>query len=327
LKKVLIDHCDLDGLGVIVLVKYYNIEFDEIYNINYDEYSEYDHVIDSLTKDDTIVFTDFSPSKEWIIKIDAIGCTTEILDHHGHYEDIESSCYLCTEWAKVNSNVTYYYSPNEKSGTELFYDHYITDKSNKVVEKFVQLVSIYDTAKKNNPLFEQAKDLNRLFYKTKCWGKQGLEQYKYFIENCMYYKFNNPQYGFKFNRLEETKIAEDKKRELEIFNKLVSGGKETIKTRKDDHDNYFCVIRLKSKASGISEMLLTKYAKLQYIIIINEFNSDRLLLSLRSRESFDLRQLENVKGHAQAAGVENCDSQLCEDLWTKKVYSLKYKEN
>jgi len=323
--KIGIFHTDLDGISNLLLVKQFNLQFDEIYSLNYNEYDEYDSVINLLTEEDTIIFSDFSPNKKWMEMIEEKNCSIEVYDHHGDKETKDSAYDLLSNWKYPK--LKYFYE-EDKCGSEIFYLNYIKPtlkEVNPVVEEYLKLVSIFDTGQTKHVLYNKAQDLNRLFWKTINYGKKDLERYNFFIINCMKYKFDNNDI-FKFNKLEETKIKEDKNRELEIFNKIISGGKSTIKTRKDDKGRYFSVIKLKSKATGISNLLLDKFKKLSYILIINYYDSDNMKISLRSRDEIDVTELENVKGHKCAAGYEDVTNQICEDIWNGKIYSLKYKK-
>jgi hypothetical protein len=321
--KLLILHNDADGISPLVLFKYFNIQFDTIISMNYDEYTEYDSLIESLVEQDIITFIDFSPNKKWMEILEKSKCTIIVCDHHGDINTIDSANYLLSNW-KYNK-FTYYFSPNEKCGTEVYYDNMITDHSNPVINEYIRILSIFDCGKKHDKDYSKATDLNRLFWKLISYGKEGLDKYEYFIKG-MNYKFNNPSYGFVFNKLERTKIEEDKKRELEIFNELLSGGKSTIKTRRDTLGRYFCIIKLRSKASGISERLLDKYKKLDYIIIINFYDKENLKVSIRAREGINLPEsYDNVRGHPCASGLAEITNDYCENLWSGKIYSLKEK--
>lgn len=313
----------MDALSAYCIIKYYNIKYDEIVSLNYDQYNDFISYIEKLNENDEVFFIDFSPNKEWVKLIEEKKINIKIWDHHGSINEKDSAYDLLSNWKY--SKLNYYYD-NTKSGAEIFYINFIKPELkqiNKIVEYYLNLVTIYDTGKIDNPLFKEASNLNRLFWKMKSWGIKGLESYDYFVKS-MTYKFDNLT-EWKYNRLEEKKIQEDVNREKEIFNKLISGGTSTLKTRKDEKGNYFCIMRLRSKASGICNLLFDKYSKLMYCIVINEYDKENLKLSLRSRQGFNLTDLQEIHGHEGAAGYENVTNEICNDLWENKIHSFKYR--
>ena len=321
--KIIFSHTDLDGLGVYCLVKYYHISYDFFYILNYNEYEEYEDTIEQLDENDQIIFTDFSPNKKWMNILEKNNVKVKIYDHHGSLDDKNSACYMIKNWNY--KNCIYFYE-DHVSGTEIFFKNFIVKyyETKPIINQFCKLVTAFDCGLKDSPLYTMGTDLNRLFWKTVLYSKQGLERHDAFINNFMIYKFDHYT-EFKWNKLEETKISEDKKRELEIFNNLIKGGKDTIKTRKDDLGRYFCVIKLRSKSSGISNMIFNKYKKVDYVLIINEYDKENKKLSFRGRddkEGIDGNKLEGFKGHALACGYEQITNELCEDLWRGKIYSF-----
>ena len=76
--------------------------------------------------------------------------------------------------------------------------------------------------------------------------------------------------------------------------------------------------------------LMEKYKSLSYCVIINSYNEDEPKISLRSREDVDLLELNYVKGHRNACGIsaDEIDNmkQFTEDLKSKKIYELGYKD-
>ena len=72
-------------------------------------------------------------------------------------------------------------------------------------------------------------------------------------------------------------------------------------------------------------MIFNKYKKVDYVLIINEYDKENKKLSFRGRddkEGIDGNKLEGFKGHALACGYEQITNELCEDLWRGKIYSF-----
>lgn len=311
MKKLYIIHNDLDGIGNYVLIKYYNLQYDDLISMGYEDYDVHENKIKEYTKDDTIVFVDFAPNENYMNLIEHNNINCIVYDHH-------SSVYeLLKNWKY--DKFTYFYEET-LSGTAIFYknDSNFVKKS-KIVQDFVTLVSTYDTYNKKSELWIEAENLNRLLFKLIRYQDDTLHKYDTFLKS-MFYKFDNLQ-DFSFSSFEKTKIQEDIKKEKNMYFELINGGSRTIKTRIDKEGNYFCIIKLTSKISSISNMLLEKYKKVQYVICINDYNSD-LKLSLRSREGFSLLNFENVKGHERSAGYVNVTNELCNNLWKGTIYCL-----
>ena len=79
--------------------------------------------------------------------------------------------------------------------------------------------------------------------------------------------------------------------------------------------------------------MLEKYKKVDYCVVINDYDKENPKISLRSRDGFDLLQLNYAKGHEQACGISDTEiapktmKEFTEDLKNKKLYELGYKEN
>lgn len=314
-------HSDLDALGCYILYNILRQESEDTIDFwmnNYGDYEDNVYEYDQLKSYDKIIYADFSPDEKCraIIQENNIPCI--VCDHHiAVEEDLKAWDYDKKE----------YYFDNEKCGTKIFYEYLIKNYNlynNKVLEEFIELVDTYDLWKKDSELWIKASDLNRLLYKTMVFYKEGISKYTTFVSLIM----NKILYedSFEFNKIEQQKIIDDKKREDTIFNDIIKNPAKTIKTRKDSKGRHFCVIKCNTKVSMICNRLLDKYSKLDYVFAINTFNKDRLSISVRSKPHINLMELEGIKGHEQAAGLLNVDQELIDNLWSGKVYSFKYKE-
>lgn len=314
MKKLLITHSDLDMVGIITLVIYYKIHYDDILMINYVD-DDYLKCLDYIPNYDEIHYADFSPDEKSMELLEKLNKKVIIYDHH------DTAYQRLKEWKYENKE---YYYEDGISGTEIYYKNNIKINTNKIINAYVELISVFDTGKKKSPLYSKACNLNRLLYQTKNWGKEGLEQYQFFIEG-MIRKFDSYGSSFEFTKWENAKIQKAVQKEKDIFKELVSG-KRKIKTRKDKKERYFSIIRLTSKTNEICNMMLDKYSKLDYIIVINEYDTSKLKLSIRSRDTINLLEYKNVAGHPNAAGFEDITNEICEDLWNGKIYCLEDKE-
>lgn|GEM_PF-5248161 len=317
-KTLLISHIDLDGLGSYILSSYFDLPFMNIHFANYSDYEDGSFPYEELEKHEEVWYFDFTPDLKSQKILEDNNITVIIGDHHIEVKpEIDAWNY---------KNKTYIFD-NDKSGTKIFYEYiksYFSLPKNKVVEEFVELVNTYDLYSKQSPLWCKAQDLNRLLYKTASYFKPMPTKYEIFIASCIH-KFTCLE-SFDFNKIEQKKINEDKKKETEMFLEFVHG-KRKIKTRKDDKGRYFSIIKLDSKISAICNLLLEKYKKLDYIIALNDYDPNSLKVSIRSKEHINILEYCNVKGHENAAGMTEVTEDFFNDLWTGKIYALTPKEN
>lgn len=312
--KLRITHCDLDSTSTVV-DRVFGIEFDKINYTNYGDESEL-LFLDELDENSEVWYTDFSPNKDAQKIIAESGAKCFIFDHH---ESVKDSI---DNWMKEYPNVKYYFD-NDKSGTKIYYDEIKKDyEFNSCLDEYVNLVSTYDLFDKENPYWEKAEKLNRCFFKSLCYYKDGVEKIETYIKSQVY-KCKNYEH-FEFTTWELEKIQKDINEENELFNNIITN-KECMKTRKDEYGNYFVVVKLKKKISAIANRLLEKYKKLQYVIVINEYFDDDWKVSLRSRKGFNLLDFEYCSGHEEACGItsDECDvNDTAHAIWEGKKYSL-----
>lgn len=329
-KTLRISHCDADGLIPFVLDKFFNINYAKSISTNYSEDLELEFVQSGLYEN--IVYTDFTPSEIVRNAIKEKYMNVIIFDHHiAVKEEIKQ---FVKEYGE--DKVTYVFD-NERCGTKIYYDYLMENgyksKTNDVVEKIVNLTDTYDLYKQDSELWSDADKLNRLLYSSgKYYIKDDrLKCFEVFIDSMLWKMQNMTE--FKFVAWELEKIQKDINKENEIFENLVHEASSKISTRKDNHNNYFAVINCNSKISAICNRLLAKYKKLTYVICINDYDKENPKISLRSRDGFDLLQLNYAKGHEQACGISDSEivpktmKEFTEDLKSKKLYELGYKEN
>ena len=313
-----ITHCDFDGLSPYILNKFFNLTYGKEISTNYGELMELEHI--HLYKN--VVYVDFTPCQQVRDEIEKYNLNCLILDHHeGVTEEIN-------EWGKKYSKMEYIYD-NEKCGTKLYYE-WLKGQGfvgNSVSDYIVELTDTYDLYKQERENWNIAESCNRLMYASARWSYKDdrFKCYEFFINN-MLWKMQNADKFF-FNKLEQTHIQDDINKENNLFDDLIHNASKNISTRKDSKGHYFAIFYGKSKISALANRLLNKYKKLDYVIIINDYNKDDIKISLRSRDEFNVLNLVGVKGHANAGGIDTSErdtKELSEKLWKKEIYELGY---
>ncbi len=317
---------DLDGIQPYILNKFFDINFTDSISTNYGELLELEPIKNNNYQN--VIYIDFTPSESIRKIIEEKQMNVLILDHHlAVKEEIE-------EWCKSYPKVEYIFD-NDRCGTKIYYDYLMEngykDKTNSVVEHIVNLTNTYDLYRQNDELWSEADQLNRLLYSS---GKFYIKDdrfkcFEFFINNILW-KMQNTDHFF-FNSLEQSKINADISKENQLFEGLVNNAPKEISTRKDEKGLYFAVFHCNSKISAICNRLLAKYRKLTYVICINNYDKENPKVSLRSREGFNLLDLNFCKGHEMACGIsdELVDNmkEFVKKLESKEIYELGYKEN
>lgn len=327
-KTLFVEHCDLDGIMPYILSKFFNIDYFKFISTNYNEDLELEFLQSGLYEN--VIYVDFTPSElcRKVIVEHEINCI--IIDHHiAVKEEINQFCNTYT-------NVEYIFD-NEKCGTKLYYE-WLKEQGyngNVISDYIVELTNTYDLYKQDSELWDVADKLNRLLYASCAWyilktnPTNRIEAYKFFI-NTILWKMENSDHFF-FNNLETQKINSDLKKEQEIFDNLINNVATEVSTRKDSEGNYFAVFTCNSKISAIASRMLKKYKSLKYCVIINEYDIENPKISLRSKDEFDLLRLNYASGHSNASGINSNEiedmKKFVEDLKSKKIYELGYKEN
>ena len=323
-KTVMVHHIDFDGWIPYVLSLYFQINYEKFIPTNYNENTELESLQSGLYE--TVIYVDFTPSESCQKAIVEHNIRCLILDHH------ESVCEEIKEFCKNYSNAEYIYNI-DKCGTKL-YCEWLKEQGyvgNEVSEHLVELTNTYDLYKKSSPLWKEAENCNRLLYSSgKYYYKDDrLKCFETFI-NSMIWKLQNMN-EFKFVGWEMEKIQSDINKENELFESIIRNASKEISTRKDSKGHYFIVYTCKSKISAIASRILDKYKKVDYCIILNDYNPNDIKISLRSRDNFDLLTLNHTSGHSNACGI-NADSvgdvtKFANDLKNKVIFELGYKEN
>ncbi len=332
MKKLLIDHIDLD-FSSIVLLEYYGYKFDEVIFRNYfkdtseltnekeieEINKEKQDLINKINTFDSVLITDFSLPADMLEKVnDNVQIT--ILDHH------ESAKEILHFNEKENMNITV---DTTRCGTKLTLDEIIKIYDNKAVVEFVELVDVYDRWILESNKREKAENLNRLFWESIDYTKKKgtIDCYRVFIADMLqkFREFVEENKEFEFTYIDLEIIERAKKKEQNALKKALS----TIKTRKDSKGHYFSIVRGTSKSSFVCSEILKKYNKLDYIIFINDYfktkKEGKISVRIKEGRALVVSDLNSVRGHDYAGGV-SLGEQYTTDLFNGKIYELGYKE-
>lgn len=322
-----ISHSDIDGCIPFLLDTYFKEGFDCNMSLNYHDYEREDFDYSVFSKYNEIVFSDFSPNQKALDLMIENNVHLIVVDHHASFYELYQNNKEKLE-SLQNKGLIEIHFDNTKSGSGLYFD-YLKEKhskgrTSKIINQIVTLADTYDLFKTESPLWEEALSLNRLMWKSYNWFAKDSFDIKKFDKflKLLQYKVDNLN-DFEFNRYESNAIKESIEKENEAYKKAISN----ILVREDDEGKTFGIIRMRAKVSITAHNILKNYPKLDYLLIINEFNKEELKLSGRSR-GFNLLRLNYLRGHASASGSEPLDNEFLEKLWRGvSVYELGYRED
>jgi hypothetical protein len=306
--KILLNHADLDAVGILVINNYFNINFDRIYIINYEDIHDEDgnFILPEkypIQENDELVVTDLSLIPDFLNYIKTAKSFIAF-DHHDE-----------TGKLPPQENIIY---DKHKSGSLLYFEYITQGKRVPYkLKQFIDLVNTYDTFNDESPLWEEAQNLNRLFYKIYSYGLQPYDAVQKFI-TFQQKKFKNTLVeSFYFSDYEKGKIAEVLKQEADIYIKA----KKMIKVRKDNVGHNFGVLTLASKISITCFNLLKEYSGLSYIIVINSYKGINGKVSVRAQkhEEINVNYLTGIKGHEKAGGGQ-FPIDFLQDFWESNSY-------
>ena len=306
MKRLLTSHCDLDGLGSILIYLYFK-EKRTIPGMDFDTYIILDYGwelipenISYLASFDEVIMADISAPKEYIDQIRAKGTRVRILDHH-----------LASEWLKDDPDSVW---DKERSGTRLFWEEYarpLVRRYPQVIKDLVARVDTYDCWREDSPLWEEAKALNAVLYGMKNYSAGNeIDSNKDFIESTLR-KFNLYPNEWVWMPREKKIIADSIRRE----NDLYESAKKEMKLRIDTKERLFGIFPLGSKISLVCSRILKENEGLDYVICVNSFHGINGKLSFRSkRPDLDLNIISGVHGHASAAGAQ-VTPEMANKIW------------
>lgn len=311
MRKLLISHTDLDGLGAIVLAKLYNdvLQFDDMICRDYD-FELDEEQFEVLKTFNEIVIADLSMCKEKTEELRQLGIKILFFDHH------EKANWLAEDPDAVFSM--------ESSGTKLFWNSYVKTFIKRyppIVEEFVTLVDTYDLWKQDDLLWEEAKNLNYLLYGTKNYNETdnivASEKFIDLLEKKFRYQTN-----WYLTPREREIVDRSNKKEQEVFEKSM----KNLQVRIDKKGKLFGLFPIASKISIVCSRILKEEENLDYIVAVNSWGGINGKLSFRSRNGFNCNDLEVAGGHSAAAGAM-ISADLALKVLEDPAYAFTYKED
>lgn len=296
MKRLLSSHCDLDGIGSVLIYLYFKekriipgMDFDTYMIIDYG-WEQIPENIDYMASFDEVILADISAPKEYIDKIRAKGTHVRIFDHH-----------LSSEWLKDDP---YSVWDKERSGTRIFWEEYarpLVKRYPLALKKLIALIDTYDCWREDDPLWSEAKDLNSVLYGLKNYNAGNeIDSNKEFVETTLR-KLDLFPNEWVWLPKEKKIIQESLKREEYLYE---TSTKE-MKIRVDKKERIFGLITLGSKISLVCARILKENPAMDYIICINSYHGINGKLSFRTRRTdLDLNTFAGVHGHAAAAGAQ-----------------------
>ena len=315
MKTILLTHTDSDGFASWFVLDYFNVHYDRVLICDYNRFDD-ENEYKTLLEYDSIIMTDYSVSAEIVEKLLSANKKVKIIDHHQN----ENADLL----KQINNENFEFYFDSTKAGCMLAYEYYKPKncRVKKSFYQFVELANTYDLFKKTDPLWEDALNLNRVFYGCFSWGEEDVIEKTKFIREYWQNKLAKYNEWF-WTDFELKKINNAIEKETKQFNE----SKACLKKYVDDKGNKFGVTVAKSKVSLVALKLLEQNEDIKYIAMINTYSGQWDKISLRSRteEEFDCNSFEECKGHACASGGE-VDPQFASKLY-KGMQNLTYKKD
>lgn len=310
-KSILISHVDLDGIAPIILAIYFNDYFNEIEMRDYGDFDNLEVQDEFLKKDyQHICLTDYSFPKNFLERILANRrVQVEIYDHH------ETSSYM-KEMDYPNLTV---FHDIERCGTRLYFEEKLKKFYSRIpliINQFVDRVDTYDIWRTDTELWEEALNLNRVYYGMKPYGeKDNLKGSLDFISSTL----------DKFDRFDDWKWKDNEKakidKAIQMEEKAYQDAKKIFQIRKDTRGLTFGLTKMGSKISIASMRFLKENPNLDYIVVLNTYNPDKLGVSYRS-EKIDCTEALFVNGHPGAAGGSLPNAIYWDLFWKGTINSL-----
>lgn len=314
MKRLVGSHLDLDGLGSIVLYKYFQ---DRVPEMNFDSFMLIDYGWEQIPENisymasfDEVILADISAPKEYIDQIRAKGTRVRIFDHH-----------LSAEWLKDDFDSVW---DKERSGTRIFWEEYVCKYVRRcppVIRHFVDLVDAYDCWRENSPLWRDAKGLNSVLYGMKNW-KAGneIDSNREFMDHILR-KLDLYPNEWIWMEKEKRLIEEAERREIELYERA----EKEMRIRIDDQGKYFAIFPCGSKISLTCSSILKNNPGLDYCVCINSFRGINGKLSFRTKTDMNLNCFAGVNGHASAAAGQ-VTPEMADKIW-KEDYVPRYRED
>jgi len=287
-KNTLLSHTDCDGLGSVILARYFNLPFDKIICYDYG-FEDEANAVQVLYDSDNIVVADLALTPALHDDLLAKGKTVRVFDHHETSQWINERPGSCWDGSRC--------------GTKIFFDEFIKPRIGRyrpVVREFVDLVDVYDRWALESPLRATSEDLQRVFVKYGNWDiSDALVRHDRYImailrklEKDEHFSWNNTELMY----IRDAKASEDKAYEEALA---------MLQVRRDNKGCRFGVFSAWGKISmTCHRMLNVDNMDIDYLICAQTFHNKLGTMSFRSREGkFNLMDLAGVAGHKASAGA------------------------
>jgi len=295
-KKLLqITHTDLDGIGSLLIGKYY---IEPV--VSKFSYLITDHNFTSKDIDnnvDVIIYTDISPSKDVYEEIKNKGIVQMLFDHH------------MTSHDNFFNLIDNFYWDINRCGTKILFDELNADKrTGRCISQFVELVNIFDSWQQNSMLWHEAKSLSNCMFEYKNYSTKDENKSNDIFINNQLYKFNNFK-SFSFTTEEKHSILNAEKKEA----KALLEAKKSLQKRIDSEGNTYIYFECMSKISLTASIIMKEYLDqdIKYYVCrsLYAFRKGNLSFSIRSPENSRINcatiaEKYKCGGHIKAAGVD-----------------------
>jgi oligoribonuclease NrnB/cAMP/cGMP phosphodiesterase (DHH superfamily) len=287
-KNTLLSHTDCDGLGPVILSRYFNLPFDKVICYDYG-FEDEANAVQVLYDSKSIVVSDLALTPALHDDLLAKGKKVQVFDHH------ETS-----QWINERPNCCW---DGNRSGTKIFFDEYIKPRIGRyrpVVREFVDLVDVYDRWDLQSPLRPLSEDLQRVFVKYGNWDiDDALVRHDRYIM-AMLRKLEKDEH-FTWNNTELMYIRDAKASEDKAYDEALA----MLQIRRDNKGYRFGVFSAWGKISmTCHRMLNVENMAIDYLICAQTFHGKWGIMSFRSREGkFNLMDLAGVAGHKASAGA------------------------
>lgn len=296
---ILVSDADLDGIGSIIIFKYY-IEpiCKSCYIISTGDRNMSEVSIDLCLNNSTdlIAFTDIAPNEALTELLQKNSKQIIIVDHH------ESSKELLSKY-----NIEKYYYTDKSCATKLLFDLCTEgQRVNRVASRFSSIVNTYDFWQDESEDWEEAKNLNYLKKGSIDWkynfNSPAYEQNLNFI-NLILDKFDNFD-RFKYNYTETRIISSERQKEERQYIKA----KKNMQIRVDNSKNVYVYLEAPSGLSVIANRILKEFLTIKYAVCRSTYSKavEKNSISLRSGKEFSVKEIAEKwggGGHQQSSGV------------------------
>jgi len=302
---------DLDGISTSILSLYYVKPICK----NLIQLNTGDRTMSEINNDifniesDIFLFTDIVPTIEFTEEILKRNKKLIVIDHHETSKEILSG---------LDLNKHKYYYSEDVCATKLFYN-LITEnlRKNRVIDKFVHLVDVYDCWRDNHDDWEDAKNLHYLRIKSIDWrndaDKSDNIKNFYFIESILNKFKNNKKFFYRYDELK--KISSKRQKE----NKDYKEAKRKLKKRVDSEGNKYIYLECPASISIIGNRLLKENKDVKYALCRSTYYEaiENKSFSLRANDDFNVRRIAELYGgggHESSSGFTAKDDQEYNDL-------------